>query len=277
MGDIINIANLNRYTGRYSRHRRAKSVEMKIGWKLSGILLEKFPVLSIRSRMDDVEEPSPLVWESGRNTRMAAAVILDTLKAWQAFRPRSEASVHRRLMKEIPRVAIGLQTKLVQMDISCVHHLVKSGASSEEYAHALFLMSRAAGRLSHAKGSDSPMLGSKILHLLFPELFPVWDNAWINKKALANEGISDAELGEWLPESILPRLNRLQYGKAALTYARYLALMAKDLRHTPQGEFGRVEAALIRGAEIPPSVIRWHFHDLRPLAFELCLLGKHVR
>ncbi|MBM3320644.1 MAG: hypothetical protein FJY73_08220 [Candidatus Eisenbacteria bacterium] len=276
MGDIINIANLNKYTGRYSRHRRANSVEEKIGWYLSGNLREKFPVLSIRSRMEDNEEPSPLVWEPGRNTRMAAAVILDTLKAWQAFRPRSEASVHKRLMREISKVATGFQKQMGEVGIQSARDLAKAGVRNPEYADALFFMSRAVGRLSRAKGSDSPMLGSKILHLLYPELFPVWDNAWINKEALAKEDVTNDDLGAWLPERALRRLGNLEYRKAAITYARYLALMARDLRRTSPGNYRKIEAALIRHAEIPSSVVRWHFHDLRPLVFEVCLLGKHV-
>jgi hypothetical protein len=96
-----------------------------------------------------------------------------------------------------------------------------------KYDRILVAMADAVGELSFLKGGK-PMLGSKIMHFLLPEFFPVWDTAWVGT-ALANEDLSAGHLGKWLPESVIDRLRALRRADPAIEYAKYVALMMREL------------------------------------------------
>ena len=59
---------------------------------------------------------------------------------------------------------------------------------------------------------------------------------------------------------------------AAQEYARYLEFMLTDISRKPS--FQRIERTFLRNAELDRKAIEWHFHDLTPTPFEMCLLGK---
>ena len=118
------------------------------------------------------------------------------------------------------------------------------------------------------------MLGSKVMNFLLPEFFPVWDTALV-KAALAKEDTSDESLGKWFPETVRGRLSKLLHSEPSLRYGRYVALMLSELDDTPSKEYKSIRAAYVRHSEVPKAVVDWHFDDLAPILFEVCLLGKH--
>lgn len=266
MGQIFNIRNFNAYTGRYSRKPNRRTPESQIGWYIDGAVGEKLPILALRNRERDDEWPP--VWRPGRNTRIAVAATLDSLKAWKAFRPYSAQSLLRPLSKAVPRVLASFQRKSLAADITCIHDALK--VDWQTYSHILIAMADAVGKVSILK-SNQPMLGSKIMHFLLPEFFPVWDTLRI-KPALANETES---LGRWMPTSVSSTLSRFQHAKPAIQYARYVALMAKDLAETSRREYQGLERAYVHRSKVHERVVCSHFHDLAPSLFEVCLLGKH--
>jgi hypothetical protein len=266
LGQIFNIRNFNAYTGRYSRRPNRRTPESQIGWYIDGAVGEKLPILALRNRERDDEWP--LAWRPGRNRRIAVAATLDSLKAWQAFRPYGAQKFRRPLAKAVPRVLASFQRKALRANITRIHDALK--VDRQTYSHILMAMADAVGKLSILK-SNQPMLGSKIMHFLLPEFFPVWDTFFI-KRALANETES---LGRWMPTSVSSTLSRFQHAKPAIQYARYVALMAKDLAETSRREYQRIERAYVRRSNVYEDVVWWHFHDLAPSLFEVCLLGKH--
>jgi hypothetical protein len=112
---------------------------------------------------------------------------------------------------------------------------------------------RAVTRVSSAKGGQSPVLGSKLLHFLLPEFFPVWDGKRVGK-ALAHERRAD--------------------GTSYDGYAGYLELMLADFAKVADG-YEEVKSEYMRGSEIDRPIMDWHFGDLGPAMFEICLISKH--
>ena len=78
MGQIFSIRNFNLYTGRYSRRPRRRTPESEIGWYLDSAVHEKLPIQALRNREIGDDWPPP--WRPGRNTRIAVAATLDSLK-----------------------------------------------------------------------------------------------------------------------------------------------------------------------------------------------------
>lgn len=270
MGHIFSIRNFNKYTGRYSRRPKRRTPESQIGWYLHDSIHEKLPILALRNREPDKEWP--LAWGDGRNTRIAVAATLDSLRAWQAFRPHRAEALLGPLCRAVPRVLASFQSRALAADVTCIHDALK--VDRQTYTRILIAMSDAVGKLSMFKG-DQPMLGSKIMHFLLPEFFPVWDTAWIRRSALANENVATKYLGRWMPASATGALSNREHAKPAIQYARYVALMMKDLAETSRLDYQRIERAYVRHSEVDEDVMWWHFHDLAPTLFEVCLLGKH--
>ena len=50
-------------------------------------------------------------------------------------------------------------------------------------------INEAVNKISKLKQSNSPMLGSKVLHHFFPEIIPVYDTMWIANKSLKGRKI----------------------------------------------------------------------------------------
>jgi len=238
MGQIINIKNLNTYCGRYSK--KAKTPEKEIGWYVYDSFIEKFPVLSLRNRNPD--DNWPLSWERNRNLPLAIDLTLKSLKAWQAFRPERSNKVIHTLKKNLPRIILGFQKKMLNYKIKNARDITRM--NKDDYIEVLTIMSKTVGDASSHKNDKNPMLGSKILHFFFPELFPLWDTAWIKNTALIKEDLSPKALGDWLPHKVRNRLKK--YNKAALTYASYVALMLKDLDDTSHLEYKNIKKGCIK-------------------------------
>jgi len=273
MGDILNIKNFNLYVGRYSGRPNAKPPEKELGWYLNNAIHERLPVLALRKR--DAGDESPLSWTGGRNTRIAVNVTLDSLKAWQAFRsgrPGAGEKIINRLSQELPWAVVKFQDKMTDCGVRLVREVPKLEWSGVD--RVVIAMADIVGKISFLKAKQAPMLGSKVMNFMLPEFFPVWDTAWV-KSALAAEDTSDESLGDWFSAAAKKRLSKLPHASPSVQYARYVALMLKELYATPTREYKAILAAYVRYSRVDRSTIKWHFADLAPILFEVCLLGKH--
>lgn len=271
MGEILNITNFNLYCGRYARKARPRTPERKTGWSIHGLTLEKIPVLAVRNR--NRTEKWPLSWIGNRGLDLAIELTLGTLKAWQAFRPEKSSRIINKLVSDLPGIVLKFQKDMLKHRIKSVRGM--KDLSRYRYNKVLITLSGVVGHISSYKRNDGkPMLGSKVMHFFYPELFPVWDTKWIKKAALRNEFMDAETIKNWCPDEVKAQLN--SHNDAASEYATYLALMLKDLNETSRKELKGIENAYIRYSEIPQEVFHWNFADLTPILFEVCLLGKHL-
>jgi hypothetical protein len=274
MGRILNIKNFNLYTGRYSRRGRHGRQQGAIAWEPEDLIHELIPVLAIRNREVDCE--SPLAWQSERNIRLGVEATLDSIIAWRAYRPHPAHRLHRPLTKAVPQALEQFQNTMRNHKLASIDGVLKRDIPT--YAAIVVAMGEAVGTLSVLKARQAnPMLGSKIMHFLLPEFFPAWDTGWVKNKALHGEEDAISRLGEWMPRSVEEALSRTPYANAAIEYARYVALMMKDLDDTDSKTYSRIEKAFIGRTKANSHVVWHHFHDLTPILFEVCLIGKHGR
>lgn len=272
MGQIVNIKNFNLYTGRYSRKSNNKTPEHQIGWYVYDSFLEKAPVQIIRRRNED--DDWPLSWKRGRNLDLAIDSTLKTLKAWSAFRPVKLDDIYEDIRGDIRNCMFKFQRKALELEIATCKDICD--LEKKEYDEIISNMANNVAYLSSYKSETNPMLGSKILHFLYPEFFPVWDTVWIKNSALKYEDTSQDGLEDWLSEEVIKKLRKYEYSKSSIEYAKYLALMMKDIDSIKKGEIRNIEKALCRHAELDGKMVSWCFIDLVPIIFEFCLLGKHT-
>lgn len=188
-------------------------------------------------------------------------VALDLLKVWQAYRPYPAKRIIRKLEKILPKLILGFQEKA--KGLHSIREIEQIG--KQRRVQLLQHMLMAVEAISAKKHSDTPMLGSKVMHFFFPEFFPVWDRQWIWKGALSKQG--EFELTQGFDGMFL--------SPCALEYARYLSMMMAEIPQIRK-QYGKLTTECIRYSKIDPNVIDWHFADLTPLIFELCLIGKHL-
>jgi hypothetical protein len=267
MDRIVTMRHLNAYIGRYAAKRHRRPVEKKTGWDVEGSFLEKIPILALRNR--DMEDESPLAWRWNRNLDHAITLALNRLKAWQAFRPTSADKLTREIESDLPSVLLKFQRQLRGYHVKSLRDIME--LDQNEYNKVLVSVAKTVGNLSSHKSDLYPMLGSKLMHLLLPEFFPIWDTAWIKNRCLVKE---HRDLKTWLPPEVVRKLN--SYNKASAEYGWYFALMVRDLEKTGIKEYDRIAEALIRHSRIPQEVIDYHFFDISTIVFEFCLLGKHI-
>ena len=268
MGQIVNIKNFNLYCGRYSQKANPKTPEKEIGWHIEDNILEKLPVLALRNKSIGEKSSPPLLWKKDRNLFHAIGLTLETLKGWQAFRPEESNKIIDKLKNALPKIVLRFQEDMHSYEVETLRDIMK--LEQGDYDEVLQIVAKAVGKISAFKNDSTPMLGSKIMHFLYPEFFPVWDTAWIKNVCLKNENES---LEEWFSERVEKRLSDKQ--EAVAEYMHYCALMLKDLDETGPRECNKIARALIGYSKIPNEVIYWHFYDISTLIFEFCLLGKH--
>jgi len=257
MGQIVNIKNFNKYSGRYSK-KRHKVPEKEIGWYVYDSLIEKFPILALRNRNDD-DESWPLTWKRNRNLPIAIDLVLSSLKAWQAFRPESSRKIVNRLSEELPVIILKFQNRMKQMGIKKAWEINK--LNYNQFRNTIRMISYSVSEISSFKSTKTPMLGSKIMHHFFPEIFPVWDTAWIKNKALKKENFRSNYESKNFEDPV------------AREYGLYFEIMLDELYNTPKAEYKKIEKAYIKHSGISKNIIFWHFYDLAPIIFEVCLLG----
>jgi hypothetical protein len=260
MGQILNIKNLKSYINH---------TEEKTKWYVYELLQEKFTVLSLRCNENDND--GPLCWRDDRNLDYAIDLTLKLLKKWQVYRPFSPDKIIKNLKLNLPQIILKLQRQLLDRKLKDLWHLNES-----QRDEVVIIMSVAVAEIcSYKNDASQPMIGSKILHFLLPEFFPVWDTEWIKDKGLRNESIDISAA-----ERVHDRLNGQE---AAIEYASYLTLMLKEFAQTPAKEYKKLKNTCLMHsssdmdgyAQLWPKVVEWNFYNLGPLLFEVCLLGKH--
>jgi hypothetical protein len=269
MSNIVSSKNFNAYCGRYSRRAKPKTPESKIGWYIEDNLLEKIPVLALRNRSMSEKNDSPLSWRRNRDLTQAIDLALNTLKAWQAFRPEKSQKIIEKLRSNLPQMIMKFEERIHRYNVSDVWSIMTLPQTN--YNRVLEIISKIVGDISSYKTERYPMLGSKVMHLLFPEVFPVWDTAWIKNECLNDE---DGTHPQWLPSEVVATLNNCN--SAAAEYASYFAIMLNDLDEVGKKAYKKVEKAFVTYSQIPKGVIFYHFYDISPIVFEFCLLGKHI-
>ena len=213
MGEILNVTNLNKYIGRYSNR---KAIEDRTDWYIYDLIYTKIPILALRNQYDD-EKNWPMVWGKDKFLAHAIELTLNTVKSWQAFRPNDSQSLIRKLKIGLPPIILNFQNKMLQFEIWRIRDL--RNKRKEDQNHILMEMSEAVGKVACYKNENNPMMGSKILHFLFPEFFSVWDTYWIKNKCLKHEKIE-------IPDKFKKQLSH--HNRAAREYFSYLHLMSKD-------------------------------------------------
>ena len=264
VGAIFNITSFNNYTGRYSRRQRPRTPERKIGWDVRTLLEVRLPVLALRNLSNDKDADWPLFWSKGKTLERAIALTLEQLKPWQAYRPHAPAKLINTLEKTLPSIILNFQKEMTNFEIYRISDL--RFASKRDRGDVILKMSKAVGEISAYKNENNPMLGSKIMNFFFPEFFPVWDTRWVNNECLSQEVL-------FLP-SYIPIQNN-GYVDATIKYAEYSWRMIEDLFSAKSEEYKHLESEIINYSKIPIEVINYHYYDLAPIAFEICLLGKY--
>lgn len=255
MGKILNARNFNSYVS-----------WCKKPWPAYDLIYDKIPTLALRNQNKDG------IWKRNRCLDLAIDGTLNILIRWQAYRPEKEADrkkIIRELRRKLPSIILKLQIFLDNCSIYSVKELIKF---RDQDALALEVGS-AVEKISSYKNRNTPMMASKILHFFFPELFPVWDNAWIKNKGLSRE------------ESSLPKPTDQKLGTscpATLEYFGYLRSMVKERSQMSEQEYDRLEKTCIQRAKnnnesIKRDVVEEFFWDLTPILFEICLIGGSRR
>jgi hypothetical protein len=265
MGQILDSRNLESYI------RKCKKGTAP-GWPVDELLYIRLPVLAVRNYLNDGSNSNwTLTWKKGRNMRMAFQIAGAILTQWQAFRPRPPKKLLRRLEHSFPRTMSRFQRAMLKGKIRALVDVKHAGIRCDVL---LIEMGLAIAQVSRHKGVSNPMLGSKLLHFFFPEFFPIWDTAWIKKKALKHY----TEIS--LPPAVEKRLSRVPQSEAALEYAKYVYLLLKEVWGTKPSQLRKLENLCFRyckkkGYYEPQVVIQDNYRDITPLLFEMCLLGKH--
>ena len=243
---IITIKNFNRFTGRYSR-KGGKSVEKKLNWYIDMTFMERFPVLSFRSKIWD-DKKDIYSWDKSRDTKIAISLALNILKAWQAYRPYRAKILIGSLERKLLRKLTAFQSTMTYYGVYDSWDICKSKNRKEIRDYLCEIVYE----ISEEKDNRKPMLGSKVMNFFYPELFPVWDTIWIGNEALRN----------------IRHKNQ---------YETYLDIFYEELANVTNQEWKKLERAFIAWSEIPGEVLKWHFSDISAIVFEKCLLGKNVK
>jgi len=255
-------------------------------WPVYDLLFDPLPILALRNCSEIPPSRgthTTLCWlgtkheGSGERRRFALAVrtTCELLAPWKAFRGSNINKVKASCAKRVPSIIRSLSVYLRRRGVRHADDVVPN---DPHYSEIVIRLAKAVANVSRFKykSISSPMFGSKVLHFLMPELFPVWDWTFIKKRCLKCE----TEYRESVPMGISERLNA---DKPALEYARYLHLMLSDRATTPSSEFDKIRKLVIGRAlegdnqsEIE-VVLEHHYGALTPTLFEICLLGKWVK
>jgi hypothetical protein len=251
-------------------HRNAQTycwrTQNKTKWYVYDLIAIPMTVLGLRNLNSYKSSKNPqwvFSWKKDANLRRAIELVFLFLKGWQAFRTSvpSEKKI-RQLKDRLPSLLLRFQNEMKKLRVFSISEL-----NHRHKIAVIRAMEKTVHQISQYKTEDNPMLASKILHFFFPEFFPVWDTYWIRNKCLkplSEQGCYDlsTELTEELKD-----LN-----PAAQEYARYVELLLKEIENKPP--LPRIRAMILRNGEFDANAIDWHYYDLTPTFFEMCLLGR---
>lgn len=255
--------------------------EQITNWWVWDLLFGQLPVLAIRNNNEydkkytHKDDHSTWSWRKS-NLRNSMSIILPLLRDYKALRS-SKRGVQQKLTGSIrdrlPRIIDKFQSDIRGTKVDCIRDL---HPGSRHYHRVLCAMAIAVESLSALKTKNPtvPMLGSKVLHFLMPEFFPVWDTERIKKECLANEKMADLRKD-------ITEVTRVLKTKSAIEYATYVHLLVSELAKISPSKYRQVEKACIdRAVEVQDAtcakqVLDWHYGDMSTVVFEICLLGKH--
>jgi hypothetical protein len=252
--------------------------EQKTGWEVYSLFFEPLPLLAMRNNNDKHDKYKPKTdwhstfsWRNDANLGNAVHLTLSLLQKWGAFRgltKKERLSLIKTALSRIPPIVESLSYKLWGLNVRRIDD-IRPGSS--KYVPFLTTLARAVGKVSALKGNrhPNPMFGSKVLHFLIPEFFPVWDNAIIDQRCLATLEQQSS------PDSIRKKLQ----GSAEQAYADYLHLFLTEMDSITVAEYRKAEKACLdridpqaRGAV--SEIINYHYDDVSTIVFEICLMGK---
>jgi hypothetical protein len=244
-----------------------KRTQNKTRWYVYDLVAIPMTVLGLRNLNSYRIGNKPnwvLSWKRDANMKRAIELVFLFLKGWQAFRTSIPSRRKIRQLKErLPAILLRFQQEMKRARVFSIAEV-----DERRKARVVRAMARAVHQISKYKTEDNPMLASKILHFFFPEFFPVWDTYWIRNKCLRplhKRGcyFLSEDLGEYIED-----LNA-----AAHEYGRYVELMLKEIRRRPA--LRTIRSIFLRNGEFDHKAIHWHYHDLTPTLFEMCLLGRY--
>lgn len=251
--------------------------ENDTGWDVYSLLFGPIPILAHRN--DNVYDER-LDWHSTfswrkNNIRRPLPNILQLLRDYNALRhPKTDRAS---MLKNKLRLRLGVTVERFVKKISAlnIRRIRGMKPSDKRYPELVTAMALAVQEVGLLKSRyPLPMLGSKTLHFLLPEFFPVWDTARISKECLPREKM------EFLEQQIVKMAKGIA-SDCAKTYATYVHLMVTELSKISEPQYLRIERACIaravggRYASWAKKVLDWHYDDMSTAVFEICLLGKH--
>ena len=204
-----------------------------------------------------------LSWKRDANLKRAIELVFLFLKGWQAFRTSvpSNRKINQ-LKARLPAVLLRFQKEMKKAKVFSLAQVNK-----RQEGMVVRAMAKAVNEISRYKTEDNPMLASKILHFFFPEFFPVWDTYWIRNKCLKRlEKKGNYFLGKGLAKHV-GDLN-----VASREYGRYVELLLKEVARKPPRQ--TIKSIFLRNGDFDKEVVDWHYYDLMPTFFEMCLLGR---
>jgi hypothetical protein len=253
--------------------------ENKTGWDVYSLLFGTLPILAHRNYNDyDVNNEWHSTWSwTQQNIRPALPESLQLLRNYGALRhPKSK---REKLLKNRLRIRLGPIVKRFGDRVRelGIRRMRGMHATDKRYPELLTAMASAvqeAGRLKSR--TTPPMLGSKALHFLLPEFFPVWDTARIKNECLSRESMDtmEEEVSEIASDLVTD---------CEKQYAAYVHFFVRELSKFSNPQYLRIERACITRAvgstyaSWAKQVIDWHYDDMSTIVFEICLLGKHRR
>lgn len=277
MGEILNLRNVRAYQRKVRRGGRHAP-----DWPLDDLLYLSIPTLAIRNLDYDDDGGDAtywaLSWKGKKHSKLAISVAGTILKQWQAFRPHPSDRLLKRIGARMPNVISRFQNKIRRLKIRTVRDVPTRGT---KFNVVLLEMATAVAELSVLKNAPNPMVGSKLLHFLIPEFFPVWDTYWIRRVALRHH----RDRYQSITSEVAERLTHLRntkgevFYRAAREYASYVNLMLRDLSKTSNRELKSMVKECLRLGQMEREVVKGHFQneDLSPMLFEICLLGKYCK
>lgn len=272
MGGIFKLRHINNYS------------ERRTNWDLYSILCDPLPVLALRNLNDYRENGRPhstLTWldKSKKKTNnkkrfsQATELTCSCVQLWRGTRGVKFAPLLRRCQKKLPGIVRAFIARTKKLKIQRISDVLPG---DNRYPKILLAVAETVDKVAKLKGPDNQMFGSKILHFLIPEFFPVWDNEFIDKKCLSKEfaSTSTPKLSQEIKASLTSR--------AGTDYAAYVNLMLTDLSKIKPRAYSLLEKRFLERVLGPSEygyvrrLADWHYDDLAPTIYEICLLGKWV-
>jgi len=253
--------------------------EDKTGWDVYSLLFGPIPILAHRndnSYNETQDWHSTFSWRKS-NIRRPLSDILQLLRDYGALRhPKTGRG---RLLRSRLHAKLGPTVERFTRQVNAlnIRRIRDVNPDDNKYPELITAMALAVEEVGHLKSQRTvPMLGSKALHFVLPEFFPVWDTARINKECLSHENMAV------LKQQIMEITEELS-SDCTKTYAAYIHLMVTELSKLSEAQYLRIEKACIaravggRYASWAKQVLDWHYDDMSSIVFEICLLGKHRR